>query len=142
MTIDTDLLDALGDNWMVRTDNDGVGYGGFQWSPVGEWTMCPRWSERTVADCESGGLFGQGPGGYGHAQAGTRMVFCETGPERMSLGDKVKVRSACIIYTGADAMEALRYACRDGFPGSLYLSRCTMPEGLTLPKTVGGTIYR
>ena len=65
MTIDPDALTALGDNWMVRTDNDGEGYRGFRWAPVGEWTECPKWSDKTTDDCESGGLFGQG--GYGGA---------------------------------------------------------------------------
>lgn len=143
MTIDTDALAALGDNWMVRTDNDGEGYRGFRWAPVGEWTECPKWSEKTRADCESGGLFGQGPGGYGHAQPGTRFVFCETGPERMAVeGNKVKVRRARILYVGADAIAALRHVCGDNFAGSLYLSYCTLPEGLALPQTVGGRIYR
>ena len=141
MTIDTDALTALGDNWMVRTDNDGAGYGGFRWAPVGEWTECPRWSEKTRADCESGGLFGQGPGGYGHAQPGTRFVFCETGPERMAVeGNKVKVRRARILYVGADAFDALSFVAGGSFPGALDLRGCTLPEGLALPQTVGGSL--
>ena len=128
MTIDTDALAALGDNWMIRTDNDGGGYRGFRWAPVGEWTECPRWSDETTADCESGGLFGQGPGGYGYAQAGARFVFCETGPERMAVeGNKVKVRRARILYVGADAFDALFFVTGGIFPGSLNLRDCTLP---------------
>ena len=139
MTIDTDALTALGDNWMIRTDNDGEGYGGFRWAPIGEWTECPIWSSATKADCGSGGLFGQGPGGYGHAQSGTRFVFCETGPERVIIdGDKVKVRRARILYVGADAFDALIFVTGGIFPGWLDLSGCTLPEGLALPQTVGG----
>ena len=142
MTIDPDALAALGDNWMVRTDNDGEGYLGFRWAPVGEWTECPRWSDETTADFESGGLFGQGPGGYGYAQAGARFVFCETGPERMAVeGNKVKVRRARILHVGADAFDALFFVTGGIFPGSLYLRGCTLPEGLALPQTVGGCIY-
>ena len=138
MTIDTDALAALGDNWMIRTDNDGGGYRGFRWAPVGEWTECPRWSDETTADCESGGLFGQGPGGYGYAQAGARFVFCETGPERMAVeGNKVKVRRARILYVGADAFDALFFVTGGIFPGSLDLRGCTLPKGLALPQTVG-----
>lgn len=31
MTIDTAYLDGIGDNWIVRTDNDGLGFGLFRW---------------------------------------------------------------------------------------------------------------
>ena len=135
MAIDKALLDALGYNWMVRVDKDGRGYGGFQWAPVGEWTECPRWSVDTVADYESGGLFGHGPGGgdfrgdgsdfmtggFGVLFAGARFVFCETGPERMVVDPRqVKVRRARILYVGEDAMAALNYVGGGWFPGQFF----------------------
>ena len=135
--IDTVMLDKLGDNWMVCTDNDGVSYNGFRWKPIGEWTECPRWSAETKADCESGGLFGQGPGGYGFSKAGDRFKFCETGPERIVVGDdKVKVRTAKILYTGQSAFLALNYKC-PSFGGSFDLRGCDL-KGITLPQSVGG----
>ena len=139
--IDTAYLDSIGDNWMIRMDVDGAGSGGFIWQPLGEWTECPIWSDSTGADCMSGGLFGQGPGGVGDIKPGNRIVFCETGPERISFGGKVKVRRARIIHVGADAIAALRHVTADNFRGGLDLSGCTLPEGLTLPQTVGGGLY-
>lgn len=32
-------------NWMIRTDEDGISYGGFRWNPVGEWTHPVIFSE-------------------------------------------------------------------------------------------------
>ena len=134
--IDRELLDSVGDNWMICTDNDGVSYGGFAWQPVGQWTECPIWSDKTKADCVSGGLFGQGPGGYGYAKEGARFKFCETGPERISVGgDKIKVRRAKILYTDQAAYDALVYICRGRFQGSLYIGADCKLDALT---SVGG----
>ena len=139
--IDRAYLDSIGDNWMVRTDQDGKGHDGFQWAPIGEWTHCPKWSDATTNDCKSGGLFGQGPRGYGYAQAGTRFLFCETaGGKFVVKGNKVKVQSARILYAGADAMAALCHVTKGTFHGSLDLSGCTLPDGLALPQTVGGSL--
>src|SRR3990167_1375856 len=105
-------LKRLGDNWIVRTDNDGISYAGYEWSDIGKWTTCPRWDEKTKADCESGGLFGQGPGGDGYVQDGTRFVFCETKGKRIAVdNNKVKVQRAKILYCGQDAIDALTYLC-------------------------------
>ena len=133
MSIDKSLLLSLGDNWMVRTDNDGVSHDGFQWAPIGEWTKCPRWGATTIADCTSGGLFGQGPGGFGHCHRGSRFVFCETAGNRLVVeNEKIKVRVARILYVGQDAIDALNFVCHGNFPGSLYLSGCDL-KGITLP---------
>ena len=131
------VLDALGDRWMVCTDNDGISYGNFHWQPIGQWTDCPRWDKNTKADCNSGGLFGQGPGGFGWAKHGLRFKFCETGPERIPVdGNKIKVRRARILYVGKDAFEALAIKC-PSFGGSLDLRGCDL-KGITLPQSVGG----
>jgi len=133
MTINHAILDALGDNWLIRNDHNGMSYGGFVSAPVGEWTECPRWNAETKADCKSGGLFGQGPGGFGHAHPGSRLVFAETRGPRMSVdGDKIKVPAFRILYTGADAWAAAQYKCRGKFPGSLYLIGCTLPKGFAV----------
>lgn len=142
--IDTALIDALGDNWMVRTDWDGKSYKGFQWADIGEWTTCPKWSDETIADWESGGLFGQGPGGYGFAKEGNRLVFCETRGKRLPIyystihGD-IKVQSARILHVGTDAMAALCHATGGNFPGTIALSG-ELPDPLVFPKYVGGAI--
>ena len=136
--IDKAALDRLGKNWMVRTDNDGLSHDGFRWAPIGEWTECPRWNENTKADCTSGGLFGQGPGGLGYAQPGSRFVFCETKGKRISVkGDKIKVAAAKILYIGIDAFDALNHVCQHSWSGSLDLSGCDL-KGVTLPQSVSG----
>ena len=136
MLTDTDraALLALGDNWIVRTDNDGKSYNGFRWAPVGEWTWAPDWKD--TDECGYG-LHGQGPDGYGYAQSGTRFVFCETsGPRRTIDGNKIKVQRARILYTGSQALAALVFLCPN-FPGSLDLRGCDL-TGIALPQTVGG----
>jgi len=66
----TPELQALFDsgNWMIRVDENGVGYDGFKWKPIGERTECPKWTAESEQNptCENGGLFGQSPaaGGY------------------------------------------------------------------------------
>ena len=135
--IDRAYLDSIGDNWMVRTDNDGEGYGGFKWKPAGQWTTCPKWSDETKANCESGGLFGQGPGGYGYAQSGTRFLFCETSGPSISVDDKIKVREAVIVYVGSEAYEAMVYKCGGVWPGSLD-TRGGDTSGLTALTSIGG----
>src|SRR3972149_5631048 len=134
------MLKRLENNWMIRTDNAGVSHDGFKWAPVGEWTICPRWNEDTKADCTSGGLFGQGPGGMGYAQSGTRFVFCEIKGKRIVVdGNKIKTEHARILYVGQDAFNALIFVCRCNWCGSLNLSGCDLKD-ITLPTSVGGSL--
>ena len=87
-------------NWMLRMDDDGVAYGGFRWSPLGEWTETD-WSEK--ATCNSGGLFGQNAKAAGYCKAGTRLVLCETeGNQVVVEGNKIKVKRARIIAINED----------------------------------------
>ena len=128
-------IDALGDNWMVRTDNDGKSYSGFEWNGVGVWTEAPDWN---AAACCGYGLHGQGPGGYGYWHDGTRFVFCETGKERVTVeGNKVKVKRARILYVGAEAYLAMAYACRGKWAGQLRIL-CTV--ALPSLKEVTGSV--
>ena len=123
--------------WMVRTDNDGISYKNFQWSPVGEWTIAKDWNPSPVC---GGGLHGQGPGGFGCAQPGTRFTFCETENVVSINGDKIKCKRAKILYTDKKALIALFYVSAI-FPGSLDLHGYQLPEGLKLPESVGGSLY-
>ena len=126
-------IDALGDNWIIRTDNDGKAYGGFAWGEVGVWTEAKDWNG--APSC-GGGLHGQGPGGFGYWHEGTRFCFCETGDEKVIVEDnKVKVKRARILWTGEAAYVAMAYACRGKWAGSL-----TILCDVSLPslKEVGG----
>ena len=121
-------------NWMLRTSNDGVGYGGFIWAPIGEWTTAPDWDDSP--DCNHGGLFGQGPGGFGFAKSGTRFELCETRGQRVAVDDnKIKVPEARILCVDRDALEWL--AKFGEFGGSLNLRGYShpLPEKLS---SVGG----
>jgi len=114
------LIDALGDNWMVRTSNQGKAYGGFQWQRKGEETTAPDWNDS--ATC-GGGLHGQGPGGYGYHHCGDTFEFCETRGKRLCIeGNKIKVQHATILWTGQAAYDALAYACGGNFPGNLRIT--------------------
>ena len=129
------VVKALGDNWMVRTSDNGVSHGGFKWGAIGVWTEAPDWHTGPTCD---GGLFGQGPGGYGYCKAGTRFEFCETAGGRIVVDkEKIKVRHARILWTGADALAAMHCAVGNTFPGSLDLRGCDL-KGVTLPQTMGG----
>jgi len=130
-------LKRLGNNWMIRNDYEGVAHADFKWAPIGEWTTCLRWNKDTNADCTSGGLFGQGPGGMGYAQSSTRFVFCETKGKRIVVdGNKIKTKHARILYVGQDAFNALIFVCSGNWGGSLDLSGCDL-KGITLPTSVG-----
>jgi hypothetical protein len=106
-------------NWMIRNSNDGVGYGGFKWEPVGEWTTCPKWTRDDT--CEGGGLFGQGLGGMGYMGSGTRFELCETDPIRVSLGDKIKTPRAKIIAVNQEAFDVFMVLCSGKFAGQLII---------------------
>ena len=129
-------MNNLRTNWGVRTSTDGVGYKGFKWAPLGEWTKSPTWSEEPT--CDSGGLFYQGPGGYGYAQSGTRFELIESDGPRVCIdGDKLKSPRCRIVAVNAEAFALLRDLCDDFFLGSLDLSGCDL-VGVTLPTSVGG----
>ena len=126
-------------SWMVRFDSNGKARKGFQWSPVGEWTEAPDWDATPVC---GGGLHGQGPGGYGYAQSGTRFVFCEIDSDWVQIGgDKIKARRARILAVDGDAWAMLLDHCTNGlWFGSLYLEGYNhpLPEGFT---SCGGSLY-
>ena len=123
-------------NWMVRFSNGGKGYNDFLWSAPGEWTICPWWSQQSIDNpsCESGGLFGQGPGGYGYCNVGNRFEFCMTSGNHISVGNnKIKVEKAMILATDQEAFEMLVLVTDDNFLGSLDLGsyRYSLPAGFT-----------
>jgi hypothetical protein len=124
-------------NWMVRFSNDGITYNGFQWKPIGEWTIAPDWDE--TPEC-GGGLHGQGPGGWGYCQPGKRFELVETDKIRVIIdGDKVKTPRAKIIAIDWDAWEKVLLLCDKSFPGSVDLRGYghPLPEGLT---SIGGFV--
>ena len=117
-------------NWMIRNSKDGLGYGDFQWAPVGEWTVCPKWTAEET--CDSGGLFGQGPGGYGHMGGGTRFELCETDAIRITIdGEKIKTPRAKIIAVNQEAFDALMFLCDGKFDGTLVV-----PSGVNIDAPV------
>jgi hypothetical protein len=123
------IKDALKNgNWIIRADNDGTAYGGFQWNPVGVWTVAEDWNPK--AEC-GGGLHGQdvNHGGY---VTGKRVVFCDTKGRHVIIGDdKVKVKAARILMVGLPKIKKIN--------GSLSLSGCDL-KGITLPQSVGGSL--
>src|SRR3972149_9111364 len=85
----------LGNNWMVRSSDNGTADGGFKWQPIGEWTTAPDWDP--TPECGNG-LHGQGPGGWGYSQGGSRFELVQTKGKRISIdSNKIKVKSAKII---------------------------------------------
>jgi len=119
-------------NWIIRADENGISWGGFKWSSLGEWTEASDWE---VSPTCGGGLHGQDRKNGGYI-SGTRLVFCDTDGVHVYIGDnKIKVKRARILLVNT-LPEGLTVG------GSLNLSGCTgltsLPEGLT----VGGIIYR
>ena len=128
--------------WMVRFSNNGrSSHNNFPWAPVGVWTEAPDWDPRPVC---GGGLHGQGPGGWGHAQAGTQFEFCEIDPDAglvIVKDDKLKCRRARIVAIDAEAWRQVLAHLPDGaFPGSLDLRDYPhpLPAGLT---RIGGGLH-
>ena len=62
-------------NWMIRRSDGGKAYGGFQWSPVGEWTVSPDWNLSPVC---GNGLHGVGAESSGWYSDGKDVDFCIT----------------------------------------------------------------
>ncbi len=119
-------------NWMIRADNNGISASpsakGFRWKENGEWTIAPDWN--LLNQC-GGGLHGQDKN-WGGCILGSRLVFCETSGKKILLNDKIKVRRARILM-----IEELPKIL---FMRNLNLSGCTLPEGLKLPESVGGSL--
>ena len=126
--------------WMLRFDDDGIGHDGFRWSPVGEWTECPRWTES--ATCDGGGLFGQGPGEYqrGFTKTGNRLVLAiYDGTPKIVDQNKIAVKRAMIVATDEKAWSEIMRLCDGVWPGALDLRGYAHPlPGLT---SIGGYAY-
>ena len=118
-----------GGNWIIRADRDGKSHGGFQWAEPGEWTEAPDWN--TKAEC-GGGLHGQDKDHGGYVE-GSRLVFCETQGEHISLVDKVKVHKARILLVN-ELPSNLRVLNDLKLSGTQITE---LPEGLS----VGGYLY-
>ena len=116
--------------WILRRSNAGEAYGGFRWSPIGEWTEAPDWNPSP--EC-GGGLHGNGPESTGYWTDGSDVDFCTYDGEVVDIeGEKVKVRRAMVL---------LRNELPDGLHvgGSLYLRGTgitQLPDGLH----VGGSL--
>ena len=98
--------------WMIRRSSDGVSYQGFQWKPVGCWTVAPDWDGKP--EC-GGGLHGNGPTSTGYWTAGLDVDFCVIGGGKVKIdAKKIKVQKAMIL---------LRNKLPDNLKvgGSLYL---------------------
>ena len=106
--------------WMLRFSNNGRSYnGGFQWSPLGEWTEAPDWNPKPVC---GGGLHGQGPGGFGDSPTtGSHLDLCET-EELVVIGGKVKTPRARIVAHDNVAIEIAQDLCGGKWPGGLDCS--------------------
>ncbi len=104
--------------WAVRNDNGCIGYGGFEWSPVGEWTECTDWDGLPT---ESSGLFGQGPGGWGHMLMGNRFCLIEIDDSKICLRACVKAKRAKILAVDQEAIDLMIELCDGDFPGQLVL---------------------
>lgn len=85
-------------NWMLRRSDGGKAYGGFQWSPIGEWTEAPDWNPAPVI---GGGLHGVGPRSVpGYWTEGEDIDFCMVDPDEsvhVSSNRILKVRRAMVL---------------------------------------------
>ena len=96
--IDTAWLDTH--EWMLRSSNDGVSYGGFKWKREGAWNIAPDWN--TEPEC-GGGFHGNAPEAHGYGFDWTRLELHETRGERIAIGnDKIKVRKSRAVAYGAE----------------------------------------
>ncbi len=85
--------------WMIRFDNNGVSYEGFQWEGLGKWTVAPDWNEKPSY---KGGLFGQSPTCNGFCTLATTMVLCEVDKVVEVNGSKIKTNRAMRLATNED----------------------------------------
>ncbi len=117
--------------WMIRFDNDGQSYNGFQWQPIGQWTTPPDWNP--LPQCGNG-LHGQNPRGHGYCQPNSRLVLCRISKCVVIDGDKVKTDKAQILAVN-EAIPAIFLTTV-----SLHLRgyQHPLPAGLA---SVGGYLY-
>jgi hypothetical protein len=82
-------------DYIIRADDNGKAYNGFEWRQKGRWTTAPDWDKTPTC---GNGLHGQGPEAGGFMGDGNRLVFCKTKGQRVKVGsDKIKVKSAMIL---------------------------------------------
>ncbi|HUU32880.1 MAG TPA: hypothetical protein VMW48_02390, partial [Vicinamibacterales bacterium] len=98
MKIDAAWLDTH--EWMLRSSDNGVSYGGFKWKRRGAWTKCKKWSATPTC---GNGLHGNAPEAHGYGLDYGTIDLCETrGPRIVIGGDKIKVREARVVARNAD----------------------------------------
>jgi len=116
--------------WMLRRSDNGKSYGGFQWSPVGEWTEAPDWD--SSQNC-GGGLHGNGPESSGYWTDGKDIDFCLIENIVDLDGEKIKVKRAMVL---------LRNSLPDNLSVGGYLDlRGTQITSLPDNLSVGGYLY-
>src|ERR1035437_10125010 len=105
--IDQNWLDTH--EWMLRSSNNGISYGGFKWPGVGKWTECPDWN--TKAECGSG-FHGNAPEGHGYGLDYSHIELCETKGKRVIVErNKIKVQHARIVAIGAAIPDGAFVGC-------------------------------
>ena len=117
--------------WMIRRSNNGAScHNGFQWAPIGEWTVAPDWNP--VKEC-GGGLHGNGPLSKGHWANGRDIDFCAVENVVDIDGEKIKCEKAMVLLRNE-----LPYI--KSFVGDFNVSGCDL-SNIKLPESIGGSIY-
>jgi hypothetical protein len=84
--------------WFLRRSNGGTAYEEFQWSPIGEWTEAPDWSD--IEEC-GGGLHGNDENTTDcYWSSGKDLDFCVYEGPMVRIdceGGKIKVKRAMVL---------------------------------------------
>jgi len=98
MRIDAEWLDTH--EWMLRSSENGVSYGGFKWGRKGAWNKCPDWKD--APEC-GGGFHGNAPEAHGYGFDYGRVELHETRGKRVAIGsNKIKVPESRAVAYGAE----------------------------------------
>ena len=100
-------------NWMLRTSDNGVSYGGFKRKRIGAWNKAKKWTG-TPSCKKCGGFFGIDKDAHSFGVDWTRKTFelCEWRGERIVIdGNKICVSEYRVIAINSNIPEKFFDAC-------------------------------
>jgi len=95
--------------WMLRSSNNGISYGGYKWKRKGEWNKAPDWNDR--AEC-GGGFHGNAPEAHGYGFDYKCIELHETRGKRIIIDDKIKVPESRIVAVDSEIPVAAFKRCK------------------------------